>query len=232
MKNVVCFRSFASVIISAKWYSERSEDIGEESKRVVAAAAKLIKDQIAQQRYKLDEYPSLGDNEKLKSVMPQLLLLFMQELVSDELKQVAIASSIAQASKPKSYMSPVLFGLGVEMDMKFRSKWLLNRLSKMGFSISYEEVSNYKKSLMASNQSRSPTDLHPEFFTQWIADNVDHNTITLDGLNTIHAMGIVSASVRIGSFGQGLDVSKSIIPRIKRTAQQTNYKVRAVPILS
>lgn len=28
-------------------------------------------------------------------------------------------------------------------------------------------------------------------FAQWLADNVDHNIITLDGKNTFHSVGIV-----------------------------------------
>ena len=34
----------------------------------------------------------------------------------------------------------------------------------------------------------------PEF-AQWVADNVDHNTTTLDGKNTFHGMGIIGASI-------------------------------------
>jgi len=31
-------------------------------------------------------------------------------------------------------MSSTLLGLGVELDMKFKAKWLVNHLSKLGFS--------------------------------------------------------------------------------------------------
>ena len=37
-------------------------------------------------------------------------------------------------------------------------------------------------------------------FTQYIADNVDHNVITLDGSGTFHGMGITSASTKTPSF--------------------------------
>ena len=49
-----------------------------------------------------------------------------------------------------SYIPPPLFGLGVELDNLFASKWLINELSHLGFSISYEEITHYKHSVIAS----------------------------------------------------------------------------------
>ena len=34
----------------------------------------------------------------------------------------------------------------------------------------------------------------PGTFTQWVADNVDHNEGTLDGKGTVHDMGIIAVS--------------------------------------
>jgi len=123
LKNVVCFGSLASSIISSKWYSERKSTIDEESKRVMITAAKLIKDHLNQQNNSLAEYPTLAeiaDVNRLKARLPSLLLCLLQELISYEVKQVSTAGSIAQAARPRKVMSPVLFGVGVEMDMKFR----------------------------------------------------------------------------------------------------------------
>ena len=36
-------------------------------------------------------------------------------------------------------------------------------------------------------------------FTQWIAENVDYKTATIDGKQTFHGMGIISATT--GQFG-------------------------------
>src|SRR6218665_3595147 len=43
--------------------------------------------------------------------VPPLLNLFLQGLVSDELKQIAFGHSIVQSSRPCSVVSPVLFGV-------------------------------------------------------------------------------------------------------------------------
>ncbi len=41
-----------------------------------------------------------------------------------------------------------MFGVGVEMDHVFDSKWLINDLSHLRFSISYDEVVRYKLSVI------------------------------------------------------------------------------------
>lgn len=47
----------ASYIINAKWYQEREEKIEDESRRLVLAAAKLLKDDIRRRRYDTGVYP-------------------------------------------------------------------------------------------------------------------------------------------------------------------------------
>ena len=99
------------------------------------------------------------------------------------------AYAIVQSSRPRSVMTPTLFGVGVEMDHVFGSKWLINELSHLGFSVGYDEVGKYKQSVI---QSETLETLLSEYisgmFTQWVADN---NVITLDGQGTFHGMGIV-----------------------------------------
>jgi len=99
--DVVCLRDMASFIITSKWYDEKKEDIGEESERIVAAAAKLIKAQINQMKSNTDLYPtssSLTDLAILTDWLPPLLKLLIKTLLADELKQLAIGNAIIQAA--------------------------------------------------------------------------------------------------------------------------------------
>ena len=66
-----------------------------------------------------------------------------------------------------------------------------DHLSQLGFSESYFEVRNYKKAII-DTEDISPIIL-PGSFVQWITDNVDHNSQTIDGKNTFHGMGIVTS---------------------------------------
>ena len=63
------------------------------------------------------------------------------------MKRTAIGHTIIAASR-RSLHSPLLFGLGVQLDHTFGSKWLNDHLSQLGFSESYFEVQNYKKAII------------------------------------------------------------------------------------
>jgi len=69
-------------------------------------------------------------------------------------------------------------------------------MAKLGFCISSDEVKLFKQSA-ASEEIVSSLDPPQEVpFTQWVADNVDHNICTLTGKGTFHGMGIISVSSR------------------------------------
>ena len=93
------------------------------------------------------------------------------------------------------YYNELLFGLEIECDHVFQSKWLVNELFKAGFSISYSEVDRFKKSVVANQSVRNSfTNVCPKLFTQFVRDYVDHNIRTLDGSWTCHGMGIIAVS--------------------------------------
>ena len=101
--------------------------------------------------------------------------------------------SIIQSARPRSVVTLTLFGIGVEMDHLFGSRWLVNELSRLGFSISYDEVNRYKQSVIQSESFESLlAEYFPGTFTQWVADNVDHNVASLDGNGSL--MGIIAIS--------------------------------------
>ena len=109
------------------------------------------------------------------------------------LKQAPIGQCFLKAMKPNSVIPPLLFILGVETDHTIGSKSLLIELSKLGYSISYDEVKWYKQSLMMSES------ILPNFVTagstQFVASNIDHNVSSLDGGGTFHGMGIIACSM-------------------------------------
>ena len=220
-KNVICFHDMAKRIISNKWYNERENNFTDESHRIVIAAAKLIKAEIRDALYNHDEYPLSPDYDNVKRAkewLPSLLNVFMEHVVGSELKQVAVSQAIVQAARPKSVISPILFGLGVSVDHSFGSKWLLDSLSRFGFSVSYDEVNLYKQSVIQSHIPDLPQS-YPDSFTQWSADNVDHNVVTLDGSNTFHGMGIISMSTPFNAShlerGSFLELPVQRISRVK-----------------
>ena len=80
-------------------------------------------------------------------------------------------------SKPRSYLAPILFGLGVEMDNLLYSKWAIEELHSLEYSVSYAEVNVFKQTI-TKNEDVSEylkTNLRGSF-TQFMCDNLDHNT--------------------------------------------------------
>ena len=74
--------------------------------------------------------------------------LFLENILKYPLKQASIDQAIINATRPRSCIPPVLFGLGVEADHIAGSKWLVNELSRLGFRVSTDEVTRYEQSVM------------------------------------------------------------------------------------
>jgi hypothetical protein len=124
-RNIVCFRDMASFIVHKQWEEARSSDISTESHRIVETAAKLIRAELKEQKYDMDSYPSLYDVKNIdvcRKFVPPLLQTLFQTLVTNDLKQVAIGNCVVQAARPRSVITPVLYGVGVETDNVFGSR--------------------------------------------------------------------------------------------------------------
>ena len=196
--NIVCFRNTANYIINSKWYDDRQDNIGDEAIRIIRTAAKIIRGEIREAEYDVDFYPGsdhIKDNIKGKEWLPRTLQVFMSELISSNLKQVSLGQCIVKAARPNSCIPPLMFALSIELDHMFGSKWLLSQLSRLGLCLSYNEVTRYKQSVVNTENVVSTTpQCSAGSFTQWVADNVDHNIATIDGHNTFHGMGIIAVT--------------------------------------
>ena len=115
------------------------------------------------------------------------------------------------------------------MDHVFASKWLVNELSRLGFSLTYHELTRFKQSAVQMDESGSTAEAYPESFTQWVGDNVDHNTVTLDGQGTFHGMGVISISTPtdMHTFGE----QKRAVPRRARVPISELVRKQGIPIV-
>ena len=99
------------------------------------------------------KYPS---NEELSDInyetkwVPESLQIFLSSLISSNLKQLSIGQCIVQASRPRSLIVPIPFGVGVDVDKSFGTKWLVDHLAKFGFSVTSDEVKLLKQSAATS----------------------------------------------------------------------------------
>ena len=61
--------------------------------------------------------------------------------------------------------------------------------------ISYDEVTRYKQSALESSTIESSNrDMGDKAFGQWVADNNDHNQVSLTGKENFYRMDVISAS--------------------------------------
>ncbi|CAK8697783.1 unnamed protein product [Clavelina lepadiformis] len=88
-KSKIILLDRVSGIIGEKWYEERDSNVSQETERIVKTAAKLIKDAIKNHEHESSTYPSVEDILGTENPhVPELLKVFMNELVMAPVKQV------------------------------------------------------------------------------------------------------------------------------------------------
>ena len=90
-----------------------------------------------------------------------------------------------------------MFGITVDCDHMFGSSWLIRTLNQLGFCLRVDEITRYNQSVV---QNEKITDvlktIASGLFSQWSADNVDHNVKTLDGKGSLHRMFVFATNDR------------------------------------
>jgi len=172
-----------------------------------------------------------NDVDSSRQWISTLLTALMQIL--SVTKQVALSHCIVQAARPRSIIAPILLGLGVSLDHTFGSEWLLSTLARLGVCVSYDEVNRYKQSAMQSDVQDLPQSF-PDCFTQFSGDNVDHQTVTLDGSGSFHGMGVISMTTPciILTGGQFSKPTLTAITRLKRVKVDRVIRNHGIPAVS
>jgi len=208
--DVITFKTTVSKILQNFQKTASSNDDEIEKLRIIKTAADIIKNDIKQMNSNLTFYPTVEDIENSNNFSPQTLLYFLQNLIScknSSLITSSISQAIIQNVRPQTIITPIQLSIGVILHRHFESKYLIDLLNKFGLCASYSEVLKFES--CAANQSS--TEIHnvnETSFLHFVADNVDHNTATIDGLNTFHGMGIIACVT---------NPSKNRLPPIKRT---------------
>lgn len=181
-------------------------------------AAKLITSDIKNLDASNTNYPCSGEMSSVDQALefiPNLLQVFLKNIFVGKdisLKLASIGQAIIQAARPKAVIAPLQLGLGVQMHHHFASKFLIDSLSSHGFCSPYTVVQKYERSA-AVNQGTDIPGYAPDIFIHHVADNVDHNTRTLDGSGTFHGMGIIA------TMTPGIQCRK-IVPRKQVTVEE------------
>ena len=128
--------------------------------------------------------------------------------VKEDRKVAAIGQAIVQATKPTKIISPLQIGLGTQMHLLFRSRFLIDTLNRLGFCSPYSEIEEFERNAVLAGcseinsamenfgntekeeEEEEGTSCKPALI--FAADNVDHCLHTLDGAGTFHGMGMIA----------------------------------------
>jgi hypothetical protein len=195
--DIFSLRETTASIIHDFMKKNLSQSEEEKKRSIVKTAAKLIRADIVlidSSKEIYPSFPSIGSVVDNLNYIPESLKNLLRDLFQgDDVKLGSIGQAIIQACQPRSIIAPLPLGLAVQMHHHFGSKYLIEVLNSLGFCVSYWETQKYESSAAAAVHEYVPT-FFPGHFTQFIADNVDHNIRTLDGHGTFHGMGMIAST--------------------------------------
>ncbi|KAL8576343.1 hypothetical protein ACOMHN_048910 [Nucella lapillus] len=193
--DVISLKRKAESILREFYKEGQDCDPEAEKKRIIKAAASLIQSDIASLPSCKEKYPdSDAIKDHIKNV-PESLRAFLQHVTrraETSVKMSAIGQAIIQLSRPNTVIAPLQFGLGVLLHRSFASRFLVDLAFHLGFSSSYTEVRKFERNAAHAHGIRL-LETTENTVIQYMADNVDHDTATLDGRGTFHGMGIIAS---------------------------------------
>ena len=201
LQDIVTFRERTGRILRGYIHLPKKEDEEVQKRDIIETAARLLKSDIKCMVTPVsDEYPKTCELKLEPSLefVPESLRLMLQLLfVGKDVsrKCASIGQSIVQAVRPQAVIAPLQLGLCVQMHHLFRSRFLIDSLSAMGYCSSYSEVQTFENNAAAAiapDMLGGDIDIL-EMALLFAADNVDHNIVTLDGKRTFHGMGMIAA---------------------------------------
>lgn len=168
--DVVCLKDKVNEIL--REHHAQSNDEGEDM-LIIKTAACLIKNKIKTMKIDKGNYPSLEEMKKCSQYVPEELKYFLSFFIENEELQDVWGQNFVKALRPKSGVMPFQLALAIQMDHKFASKWLVDRLHYLKVCESYKELLNFKwchmKRLVLKEITENPPTLRP---TQQQSDDV------------------------------------------------------------
>lgn len=216
--TVVCFRGTGNKILNEAWYSRKEQDEKLERLRIVKTAAAIVREDLTSVALETESYPAAAHFlEESDENIPETLKVFLSDVVTKNKKGKvetckrkceAIGNAIMAATRPQSFLSPILIAIAVYLHRKLGSKQVVEMLSHLGFCASYNEAVLFESSAVTNSSSCEET--LDEKFIQFVFDNADFNVRTVDGFNTFHSMGGIMC-VTPGNASR----NENRIPRLK-----------------
>lgn len=204
-KGLVVLSSMQDSIVEQFHQSKRVADPEQEKLRLVIAAGNLIHEEIRCHEKGLvsvSEYPSLRDldPERMSAELPIALRVLLSRILRNkthrQLRIASIGQSIAQVSRPKTLQMKIPLALAIQLHHSHASRQLNETMWRLGYAESYTTVQHFERDAAILSNSSDATPVQedpPQCLRQYIADNVDWNSATIDGKGSIHVQGMMGA---------------------------------------
>ncbi|KAE8737145.1 hypothetical protein FOCC_FOCC017394 [Frankliniella occidentalis] len=233
--SIVNITGFVEKLLYDNWYNDRQNDEGDERLRIVKLAAQIILEDIRKFLCNNDEYNAPKD---VSGRLPRSLELLLEILITTKArssevvkrKRDALGQALMYAVRPKSYTPPLLCAIATDLHSRLGCRDELDILHAFGLLVSYQETKRheYNLALFKREQERvvSEEQLAPRALTQYVFDNFDHDTCTLDGKETVHVLGgqRVVALLEPSAEGAVGPIPRRPLPKTaKKISEDLNY---------
>ena len=218
----ICFKQTLGKCIQDSWYSNRKVNEKEERLRIVELASHFILQDVRAMKVDLENYNTPTDFLNNIKDIPETLQLMLEILIKThkherkngswdkwENRIVTAAHILISSMRPRSFSSPILLGLSCMIHTKFAARGLIDCLYNIGLCESYAETVRFENSLVNDPEH---FDFIGDTYLQFVYDNADHNTATIDGKNTFHCMGGIMCATPSSSVN-----FNNCVPRLKGT---------------
>jgi len=141
---VLCFRDITSNILREH---HANVQLGDEKTQIIKTALKLICNDISTVDLNTKSCPtahSMTDIPSELALVPESLHMLLRPIVKTDERVAIWEQNFIKACQPRSGVLPYQMGFAIQLDLRFGSKWMLNKLNQLGYTESYAEIQNKK----------------------------------------------------------------------------------------
>lgn len=204
-EDVLCFRDKTSNILREH---HANIQFGDEKTQIIKTALKFICNDIATIDLDTKSYPSahsMTDIPNQLALVPESLQMFLRPILKTDERVAIWGQNFIKAYRPRSGVLPYQMGLAIQLDHRFGSKWMLNKLHRLGYTESYAETQSYKYCFLNDRNAVSISDASGGLDTiiEETNDQVDDENevdIELDALSFAEAASEINSNNQVISM--------------------------------
>ncbi|KAF4530425.1 hypothetical protein B566_EDAN015256 [Ephemera danica] len=193
-RTIVSLKEMTNQSLSDRWKSAKLANDSEMNSVVIDTAIAIIRKEISEMVQDNTIYDlGSGNIEEYNEIVPPSLKKLLDGIITgkrsnenSQKKCTFISHAILSATRPRSFISPLLLTLGVKLHRLYGSRQLVDIMSALGCSESYHEIHKFEASAVMREEQVIPQGEHT---VQYVYDNADHNAATIDGSGSFHVLG-------------------------------------------